>query len=173
MRHKRRFILAIASVTSVAVSCLVLLQWAGIVPPLGVGWGDGRLSRAYSVEIHGPITFRTASGMTPPPPGNYAYGVQSLAQSDAAGISYHRWNMTAGNTPGAPVLGSFAEVRVAPIWPLQISLTLVLLWITLVIRQRRADRDAGRCLHCGYDLRATPERCPECGSVPAARPARA
>jgi hypothetical protein len=45
-----------------------------------------------------------------------------------------------------------------------ISALLPLLWIVQHVRQRPR---AGCCQACGYDLRATPKRCPECGAVPA------
>ena len=35
-------------------------------------------------------------------------------------------------------------------------------------RARRLRMRTGLCRHCGYDCRATPERCPECGAVPTA-----
>jgi hypothetical protein len=44
--------------------------------------------------------------------------------------------------------------------------------LIVIVRSRRRDIES-RCRTCGYDLRATPNRCPECGAVPesATRPA--
>ena len=56
-----------------------------------------------------------------------------------------------------------------------VPLTAILpsIWgVRFAARVHRARRDrsraaaTGRCRICGYDLRATPDRCPECGAVP-------
>jgi hypothetical protein len=58
---------------------------------------------------------------------------------------------------------------VVPYWALfAVTASLPLGWGWRWQRRRRLAA-FGHCAACGYDLRATPDRCPECGAVPAGR----
>ena len=57
-----------------------------------------------------------------------------------------------------------------PYWAIAVAaLPLPLLVLGPGVMRRRRKK-AGRCEGCGYDLRATLSRCPECGVAPPARP---
>ena len=62
--------------------------------------------------------------------------------------------------------GSMLWNLVIPFWLLTtLTAMLPLLEIPILIRafKKSLRQTQGRCLHCGYDLRASPTTCPECG----------
>jgi hypothetical protein len=55
-----------------------------------------------------------------------------------------------------------------PAWILVVAATILpALWTFTFLRNLRSHRwsAGGRCTRCGYDLRVTPDRCPECGKT--------
>jgi hypothetical protein len=100
-------------------------------------------------------------------PADPAFLDRSGARWSFAGFSYERQHFTAARV----------HIVLVPLWaPLALSSILPLLEFLVLRRRRlrRGRREHGLCTSCGYDMRATPHRCPECGArgpLPRPRPA--
>jgi hypothetical protein len=68
------------------------------------------------------------------------------------------------SSDGKPVYITAASQ--AHVWVLAlVSAVAPALYVGRKVREPRRPRP-GACARCGYDLRATPNRCPECGAAP-------
>ena len=61
-------------------------------------------------------------------------------------------------------VGGYRAVEV-PWWSLLLLFSILPAGRWAARRRRRAKSRRGLCPECGYDLRATPQRCPECGAA--------
>jgi hypothetical protein len=105
------------------------------------------------------------------------------AQSYSASGTTIRWGHVGSVwIRGNLVLGRFSAIRgqntssgfrlyiEMPCWCAPIGCGgLAMLFAGLVRVRIERQSVAGACIHCGYDLRASPDRCPECGTVPTHR----
>jgi hypothetical protein len=77
------------------------------------------------------------------------------------GFNFMGFDIGGKNTPA----GALWAVD-APDWSLVIIFGALGICRVAPELKRRIRVKSGRCAVCGYDLRATPDRCPECGTVP-------
>ena len=70
-----------------------------------------------------------------------------------------------GQPPSSDEYALFRTIWL-PWWAIVLPFALVTLLVGARRLKRRLRTRVGHCSQCGYDLRATPDRCPECGAVP-------
>jgi hypothetical protein len=99
-----------------------------------------------------------------PPRGVVVPLASKTAEWRIPGVSVRRVSSAESFAPAAPYHPRLRVVMVADWLLVCLLAVLPAAWLIAYLRRRR--RHAGCCPGCGYDLRATPDRCPECGAVP-------
>jgi hypothetical protein len=176
----KRIIWNVLSFVSLAI-CLTLIGlgiWSHSRTG-GIAWNQSM--RLDSLQISGGeleyachIAY-TADAANAPPIG-WEMGTVDSARDDLSGCL---------RTYGGHHIGSFYYCNAAQHWgtsssacwymffvPVWFACTLLAIAPSVRCVQWRGERklrtrsSQGQCIRCGYDLRATPDRCPECGFVP-------
>jgi hypothetical protein len=141
----------------------------------GINWTNGEVRL-----VQGAVTTYPPADMVPaandPDAGRAHWGWGQLGkghvfwETPAPQTWWNRLGFYTAQTGWESSFASESQEWVAvPAWlPVLAFLVLPVVWI---VRRRKARRrvSAGLCETCGYDLRGTPERCPECGTVPKRR----
>jgi hypothetical protein len=177
MRRRLFTLLSVVSLVLCVVTCVLWVQshqrsesvgWYGprVDGSLWVDWSVGIVRVFYRRDNHrtdwGGVTEFEYDAATPPRPIplDPVFLRETLTDTWGwAGLLYGT-NRDGGNrgTNGATLVVPFA-------WMAAATGLLPTAWLVRRARHGRRHR-TGLCRSCGYDLRASPDRCPECGALP-------
>ena len=110
-------------------------------------WREVQAGRFIQTPVYVLTPGAVVPGPANPPPRLSQFAGFAHATEPAVGTVHYRLF-------AIPLLYAAALLAVPPA-----------LWLVADVRGRRKHR-AGLCARCGYDLRASPGRCPECGAEP-------
>ena len=98
--------------------------------------------------------------LTPPSPTQPMGGAMQL------GFGYDRAWAYAETSASSHLIANALKIYV-PFWFIILVMAVLPVWRILRLMRAKLALRPGLCRRCGYDLRATPDRCPECGTAPA------
>jgi hypothetical protein len=173
----RRRLLNLLTALSLLLCVAVMLAWVGsYFRPRPMAWGDARLSVGHMLLLYpGGVAFVTDTGSMPITLRSDGESMETVSQEvrshrEFFGIHVTRLQHERSTEPGV----SYGQRRQmeSTFWLPFFVFALLPAWRLawnanqLMRRCRRwINRKDGLCRRCGYDLRATPDRCPECGTV--------
>jgi hypothetical protein len=174
---------AVFMVRSLFMRDLATLEWQRGDVRYSVGFDSWRGSAAVTwierFRLPDESDAAWLAGDSSPQVGHWSYPRGSPAELSVLYVSNLKWHfgfgsgrfraMTAPGGNGVATTVGTMRVYAVPWWCIAILTAMLPTFALLRWRSIRRRHRTGLCMHCGYDLRATPDRCPECGTVNTSR----
>lgn len=161
MRHVARRLFTCCSVASLLLFVAACVLWVRSLSTYDlVSYAtDARVAYSVSTRPHGLRLSRSLAPQREP-----GWRIRSIPVLDGSSkpLTYEFAGFGWGYSRGFAPTVRDANLRV-PFWLIAALSAVLPLWTARRIALRRRWR-VGLCAACGYDLRATPRRCPECGT---------
>ena len=99
--------------------------------------------------------------------GAVQFALLEFPSSQEMGTGWHRWGKLSTRTDWVPRIEwrNSYTLLILPFWVIMILFSIAPVYVITPVYRRRRRKNLGLCLKCGYDIRASEERCPECGTT--------